>query len=154
MTDIYNVIDLTVLLRLTLAGILGGLIGAEREAKGKPGGFRTNILICIGSALFVQIAIYTTASYNLGDPTRVIAQVITGVGFLGAGAIIKAGEGVRGMTSAATIWVMAGIGMAVGVGDYFTAIMATLLILIVLWVMNVLEKKVRKRAKKRHNENK
>jgi len=147
MQELLNMIDLTVVGRLLLAGFLGGLVGVERESKGKPVGFRTNILICLGSALFVQIALFSVGTYHVGDPTRVIAQVITGIGFLGAGSIIQAGEAVRGMTSAATIWMVAGIGMAVGVGDYFSAIVATVLILVVLRIMNLLEKKVRKRNK-------
>ncbi|MFH1429183.1 MAG: MgtC/SapB family protein [Candidatus Margulisiibacteriota bacterium] len=142
MQELLNMCDLTIVGRLLLAGLLGGIIGAERETKGKPGGLRTNMLIALGSALFVQVAMFCVASYNVGDPTRVIGQVITGIGFLGAGAIIQAGHSVRGMTSAATIWIMAGIGMAVGIGDYFAAVIATILILIILRVMNIVEKRV------------
>ena len=111
----------------------------ERELKGKPGGLRTNILICIGAALFVHLGLYSVASYNIGDPTRVIGQVITGIGFLGAGVIIQAGNSVKGLTSAASFWVVAGIGMAVGVGDYFAAVAATSITLVVLWALNGFE---------------
>ena len=138
-SELINMIDLAVLGRLLLACFLGGLIGLERELKGKPGGLRTNILICIGAALFVHLGLYSVASYNIGDPTRVIGQVITGIGFLGAGVIIQAGNSVKGLTSAASFWVVAGIGMAVGVGDYFAAVAATSITLVVLWALNGFE---------------
>jgi len=147
-SELINMIDLTVLGRLLLSCLLGGLIGLERELKGKPGGLRTNILICIGAALFVHLGIYSVASYNIGDPTRVIGQVITGIGFLGAGAIIQAGNSVKGLTSAASFWVVAGIGMAVGIGDYFSAVAATGITLVVLWAMNGFEKIVVRRSRR------
>ncbi|MFA5928823.1 MAG: MgtC/SapB family protein [Candidatus Margulisiibacteriota bacterium] len=148
MQELISMVDLTVVYRLLLSGLLGGIIGAEREYAGKPSGFRTSILICMGSALFVHLALFSMASYNIGDPTRVIGQVITGIGFLGAGTIIQSGGSVLGMTSAATIWVVSGIGMAVGIGDYFSATVSTVLIFIVLTVLNVLERKVKSQLEK------
>ena len=121
---------LDLLLQLVLAVVLGGAIGVERELKGRPAGLRTNILICIGAALF------TALSYRMseggGDPGRVAAQVLTGVGFIGAGTILHTRGAVTGLTSAATIWVVAAIGMTLGTRAYFEAVGTTLLVLIVL----------------------
>ena len=148
MEEIKSMIDMTLVWSLLLACFLGGLIGFEREIKGKPGGLRTNILICVGATLFVHLALFSVASYHIGDPTHVIGQVITGIGFLGAGAIIQAGNNVKGLTSAATFWIEAGIGMAVGIGDYFAAVAATIVSLIVLWAMNGFEQIVIWHSKK------
>ena len=121
---------LELLLQLVLAILLGGAIGVERELRGKPAGLRTNILICVGAALF------TALSYRLaegrGDPGRVAAQILTGVGFIGAGTILHTRGAVTGLTSAATIWVVAAIGMALGSGAYVEALGTTLLVTVVL----------------------
>lgn len=132
--------ELIVIFNLFLAGVLGGLIGIEREIKGKPAGIRTNILIALGSALFIQTVFFLSDSSS--DVARVLGQVITGIGFLGAGSIIQSTEGVRGLTSAATIWITAGIGIAVGVGAYICAISATIMVLLVLGALSFLEKKI------------
>lgn len=125
-------IDLDILGRLALAAALGSIIGFERALRDKPAGFRTNILICLGACVF------TIASQSIGessvDKTRIAAQIVTGVGFLGAGAIIRDAKGVVGLTTAATIWSVAAVGMAAGFGDVFLAVAATVFIISVLLV--------------------
>ena len=126
---------LDLLVRLVLAVVLGGAIGWEREASSKPAGLRTNILICVGAALFTDLSIRfggLAVEGAVRDPGRIAAQVVTGIGFLGAGTIIQARGTVTGLTTAATLWVVAGIGMSVGIGSYVEAVGATLLVLIVL----------------------
>jgi len=121
--------------RLVLAAILGGLIGLEREIKHRPAGLRTNLFICMGSAMFTLLS-DDLAVVHLGDHTRIAAQIIPGIGFIGAGSILHArGNLVTGLTTAATIFVVASIGMAVGGGLYLTASFATLLILLCLFFL-------------------
>jgi putative Mg2+ transporter-C (MgtC) family protein len=127
-----------VLWRLILAGALGGIIGLERQLRHKPAGLRTNMLICFGAALFTIIS-YEMAGDVGGDHTRIAAQIIPGIGFIGAGVVIRERGAVLGITSAATIFVMASIGMAVGAGMLATAIFATLMVLIALVVIGFLE---------------
>ena len=119
--------------RLLLAAALGSVVGFERALRDKPAGFRTNILICVGACVF------TIASQSLGettvDKTRIAAQIVTGVGFLGAGAIIRDAKGVVGLTTAATIWAVAAVGMAAGFGEVFLALSGTLFIMLVLLVL-------------------
>lgn len=124
-------------IRLGLAVLLGGVIGLEREASDKPAGLRTNILICAGSTLMMILSIRVAHDYavTVADPGRIAQGVITGIGFLGAGTILHSRGGVTGLTTAATTWALAGIGLAVGAGFYGLATAATLLILVVLWVM-------------------
>jgi putative Mg2+ transporter-C (MgtC) family protein len=124
-------IDWVVVLRLALAAVLGAIIGYQRERVKKPAGLRTHMLICIGSALFTILSIYAFNAPN--DPARVAAGIVTGIGFLGAGAIIRNREGmVVGLTTAASIWSIAAIGMAAGAGMYVVAAVSTVLALIVL----------------------
>jgi putative Mg2+ transporter-C (MgtC) family protein len=120
--------------RLLLAACLGLLVGMERELHHKPAGLRTNALICMGSALFVLISEHFALTLGLAatDPARIAAQVVTGVGFLGAGTIIQARGEVHGLTSAATIWMVAGIGTAVGVGYFSGALLGTALTLLLV----------------------
>ncbi|MGO9127152.1 MAG: MgtC/SapB family protein [Terriglobales bacterium] len=121
--------------RLVVAAILGGLIGLERELKHRPAGLRTNLFICLGAAMYTLLS-DALAVQNIGDHTRIAAQIIPGIGFIGAGTIIHAGRDlVTGITSAATLFVVASIGMAVGGGFYLTAIFATGLILICLFLL-------------------
>jgi putative Mg2+ transporter-C (MgtC) family protein len=127
-----------ILLRLMLAAFLGGLIGLERQLRRKPAGIRTNMLICFGAALFTIIS-YEMAGEVSGDHTRIAAQIIPGIGFIGAGVVIRDRGAVLGITSAATIFVMASIGMAVGAGMLATAILATLMVLVALVVLGYLE---------------
>ena len=125
--------EVTIVLRLLLATALGAIIGFQRERAKKPAGLRTHILICLGAALFTAASIYGFGPAS--DPARVAAGVLVGIGFLGAGAIIRTGEGiVAGLTTAATIWAVAAIGLAAGAGLYVVAAVATVLILIVLYL--------------------
>ncbi len=130
----------TTILKLLLAAVLGGLVGLEREFRHKPAGLRTNMFISVGSALFTILS-EQLASRAGGDPTRITAQLITGIGFIGAGSIIRARGSVIGLTTAATIFVVASIGVAVGGGYYWTAIFMSLLILIALSLLGWLERR-------------
>ena len=125
-------IELEMVLRLLLAAALGAIIGYQRERAGKPAGLRTHVLICIGAALFTVTSIY---GFGGADTARVAAGVVAGIGFLGAGAIIRRGEGVlEGLTTAATIWAVAGIGLAAGAGLYLASAVTTAIVLIVLFL--------------------
>jgi len=132
------------LLKLCLATALGALIGLEREASGKPAGFRTNLLICLGAALLTDLSRFmalepgTTTAFR-SDPARIAAQVVSGMGFLGAGTIMKARGAVTGLTTAVTLWVVAAIGMAVGAGAYVAALVATGLVMLALLLLGKLE---------------
>jgi putative Mg2+ transporter-C (MgtC) family protein len=121
-----------------LAAVLGGIIGLEREIRDKPAGLRTNILICVGSTLFMSI------SNAFGD-TRIGAQIITGIGFLGAGSVLHAHGFVMGLTTAATIWVVAGVGMALGSGMYLVAIFTTAMSLVTLYFLSFIEDRIQGR---------
>ena len=127
------------ILRLALAAALGGVIGLEREYHHKPAGLRTNMLIALGSALFSILSVELGA--GAGSPDRIAAQVVTGIGFLGAGAILRSGENIHGLTTAATIWVNAAIGMAAGLGLYVVAAAAAALTLIVLAILPFIERR-------------
>jgi uncharacterized membrane protein YhiD involved in acid resistance len=116
---------------LLVAIIAGGAIGLERELRGKPAGLRTNILICLGSALLMDLSVKIANDYN-GDPGRIAAQVVTGIGFLGAGTILHTRGTITGLTSAATIWVVAAIGLTAGAGYEFEALAATITVMFVL----------------------
>jgi putative Mg2+ transporter-C (MgtC) family protein len=122
--------------------LLGGIVGVERELSGKPAGLRTNILICLGSALLMDLSITLGMidGERVGDPARIAAQVVTGVGFLGAGTIMQARGEVVGLTTAATIWVVAAIGLAVGAGHRANAVAAALLVTLVLTALGWLER--------------
>jgi putative Mg2+ transporter-C (MgtC) family protein len=135
------------LLRLALAAALGGAVGLEREFRHKPAGLRTNMLIALGAALFSMLSVELGA--GAGSPDRIAAQVVTGIGFLGAGAILRSGESVHGLTTAATIWVNAAIGMAAGLGSYTVATIAAAVTLGVLALMPVMEKMVDRRRGER-----
>ncbi len=117
-------------LSLAVALVFGAIIGMERELSDKAAGLRTNILICVGSCLFMIVSKNFTGVLN-ADPTRIAAQVVSGIGFLGAGAIMHEGETVSGLTTAATIWVVSAIGMAVGTGDYSIGVFTTVVTLLV-----------------------
>ena len=140
MNQIVDIFKLELMLQVGLATLLGGAIGLERELGGKPAGLRTNILICIGSVLYTHISI---AMVGAGaDPTRVAGQIVTGVGFIGAGTILHARGAIVGLTSAATIWVVAAIGVALGSSYYLEGIAATLVVLVVLAGLGRVEKLV------------
>lgn len=137
--------NIELLVRLILACLLGGLIGIEREKNRHPAGFRTHILVCVGSTLIMLCNIYIFEEYkgyaNI-DPARFGAQVISGIGFLGAGTILKEGVTVKGLTTAASLWSVAGIGLAVGLGFYSGAILATILVLITLVIFSRFEERM------------
>jgi putative Mg2+ transporter-C (MgtC) family protein len=132
------------IVKILLSVALSGVIGYEREISDKPAGLRTNILIGLGSTLMMMISIHVVQAYGAGiaDPSRIAAQVVTGIGFLGAGTILQARGSVVGLTTAATIWAVAGIGLAVGSGMYRLAVMVTAAILLVLWVLGRLERRI------------
>ena len=134
-----------VLARLALAAALGAAIGFERELREREAGLRTHLLVCLGSGLFTIVSAYGFREFLTSgdavvraDPTRIAAQIVTGIGFLGAGAIIRQGISVRGLTTAATLWVAAGIGMAAGAGYYSGAVIATVLTLVALGPLRLL----------------
>jgi putative Mg2+ transporter-C (MgtC) family protein len=148
---LHNLIDifrLELLLQLGLATLLGGAIGLERELGGKPAGLRTNILICIGSALYTQLSLAMVPAGS--DASRVAGQIVTGVGFIGAGTILHARGAVVGLTSAATIWVVAAIGVALGAGHYPEALLSTLMVLVVLQGLGRIEIVVERHSTKSH----
>jgi len=128
------------LLRLVVAAGLGAAVGVEREVREREAGIRTHLLVSLGSALFTIVSAYgfheflsSGAPVVRADPTRIAAQIVTGIGFLGAGAIIREGISVRGLTTAASLWVVAAVGMAAGAGYYWPAVAVTLLTLLALW---------------------
>jgi putative Mg2+ transporter-C (MgtC) family protein len=134
-----------VLLRVVLAGVLGGAIGVEREIREREAGLRTHLLVSVGAALFTIVSAYgwhdfhfSNASGVTYDPTRIAAQIVTGIGFLGAGAIIRQGLSVRGLTTAASLWVVAAIGIASGAGYYSAAVITTVVVLVSLWPLRIL----------------
>ena len=129
------------MVRLTLAAFLGGIIGLERAIKRRPAGLRTNMFICFGSAMFTILSNELAAEWGIGDHTRIAAQIIPGIGFIGAGSILHAKGGVSGLTTAATLFVVASIGMACGGGLYLLAIFATMLIYLALHVLGLLERR-------------
>jgi len=130
--------DVELIQRLLLAAVLGGVLGIEREVRQKAAGLRTNMLIAIGSALFTLMS-YELADAAGADPSRVAAQIVTGIGFLGAGAIIRRDGDIHGLTTAATIWVNAAVGVAAGGGEFHLALIATAVTLIVLLMLHPLE---------------
>jgi putative Mg2+ transporter-C (MgtC) family protein len=127
-----------VILRLMLAAALGGVIGLERGHSGKPAGFRTNLLICLGSALVMELSVKVGTASG-GDAGRIGSNIITGIGFLGAGTIMHFRGNIIGLTTAATMWVVAAIGMAVGAQAYFEAVATTALVMLALMVLGRVE---------------
>jgi putative Mg2+ transporter-C (MgtC) family protein len=144
--------------RLGAACLLGAAVGFERELRDREAGIRTHLLVSLGSALFTVVSAYgfhefLTSGDNVvrADPTRIAAQIVTGIGFLGAGAIIREGLSVRGLTTAATLWVVAAIGMACGAGYYWPAGAATLLTILALWPLRILAYRIIERVKPEEN---
>lgn len=135
--------DQTTVIRLVLAVLLGGLIGFERQQRKKSAGLRTHILVCLGSCLvaILSVNLYeSVAGMTNADPARLAAQVVSGIGFLGAGAIMKEGPTIRGLTTAASLWVVASVGLAVGVGAYVGAVTTALLVVAILEMLPRIEK--------------
>lgn len=146
-TELISALRLDLLLKLGLAVILGGAIGLEREIKGKPAGLRTNILICVGATLLTDVSLIIGIVENgqrVGDPARLAAQIVSGIGFIGAGTIMQGGGMVTGLTSAATIWVVASLGIAIGAGLYIEAAGTAALVTLVLASLGRLEHRVRR----------
>jgi putative Mg2+ transporter-C (MgtC) family protein len=139
-----ELLHLELLGAVLLAVVCGGAVGLERELRGKAAGLRTNILICVGATLFTQLSMAVAA--GRGDPGRIAAQIVTGVGFIGAGTILHSRGAVTGLTSAATIWVVAAIGVALGSGAVLEGVSVTLLLLLVLRGLGWVELHVRRAA--------
>lgn len=135
-------------IRLVLSLVLGGIIGLERETTNKPAGFRTHILVCMGSAVIMLTSIFIFSQFqgktNV-DPTRIPAQVVSGIGFLGAGTIIREGASVKGLTTAASLWAVSAIGLAIGAGFYYGATLATFMMLLTLVTFNKLDQLILKK---------
>lgn len=138
-----SITELELILRLALAAVLGAVIGFEREWRDRTAGLRTHMLVCLGSAVFTIVSAYGFSEWYssipaderstvVSDPTRIAAQIVTGIGFLGAGAIFRSDDGVRGLTTAASLWMMAAIGLASGAGYYELAVASTVLMLLIL----------------------
>lgn len=128
------------LVRSGAAAACGAMVGVERELRRKPAGFRTNILICVGSAMYMFVGLLMSETAEAAsDPARIAAQVVTGIGFLGAGSILRSGERVTGLTTAATIWVVAAIGLIAGAGFPALAFVATFLVVLTLAVLGRFE---------------
>lgn len=135
----------TILFRLFLSFVVGAIIGIERETHKQPAGLRTHILICMGSTLIMLLSIFipqTFQNFQNGDPSRIAAQVVSGIGFLGAGAIMKFGVSVKGLTTAASIWVIAALGLTIGAGMYTGVIWGTAILLVALVFLDIIEKKL------------
>jgi putative Mg2+ transporter-C (MgtC) family protein len=144
--DVALQVDLAV--RMLLAAILGAAIGLEREIHEHPAGMRTHLLVSLGSAIFTVLSIYGFEGVGSGsvsptvDPTRIAAQVVSGIGFLGAGAILKYGTSIRGLTTAASLWTAAAIGMAAGAGEWVIAAVGTFIVIFSLWPLNALVERI------------
>jgi putative Mg2+ transporter-C (MgtC) family protein len=135
--------EVDIVIRLCLAFVAGGVIGLERSSRRQVAGLRTHILIALGAACLMLLSIWLPQNFNAGaDPGRIAAQVVSGIGFLGAGAIIRLGNNIRGLTTAASLWLTAAIGMTVGAGMYAAALTAAVLALITLMALNKVEKKI------------
>jgi len=133
-----------IIFRLVLAMMFGGFIGLERESHKRPAGFRTHILVCVGSALVMMISQYAFVNFARAteyDPGRIAAQVVSGIGFLGAGTILREGATIKGLTTAASLWVVAGIGLSVGTGFYLAGAVTTGLVVMVLIVLDRFERR-------------
>jgi putative Mg2+ transporter-C (MgtC) family protein len=140
LTDLRAVLP-AFLMRTGIAAVCGALIGIERELRRKPAGFRTNILICAGSAMYMMAGLLLVNGGAVADPSRIAAQVVTGIGFLGAGCIIQAGRRVTGLTTAATIWVAASIGIISGAGFPIMASIAAVMVVTTLTLLGEVQKR-------------
>jgi putative Mg2+ transporter-C (MgtC) family protein len=142
MTELGTQFDLS--LRLLLAAALGALIGVEREIHGHPAGMRTHLLVALGSATFTVLSIYGFGDPNRPgfDPSRIAAQIVSGIGFLGAGAILKEGATIRGLTTAASLWATAGVGLAAGAAQYPVAWTGAIIIIFSLWPLNAIAERL------------
>jgi putative Mg2+ transporter-C (MgtC) family protein len=143
-------LQLDLALRMLVAAIFGAAIGLEREIHEHPAGMRTHLLVSLGSAIFTVLSIYGFEGVGQGnvapvvDPTRIAAQIVSGIGFLGAGAILKYGTSIRGLTTAASLWTTAAIGMAAGAGEWLIAAVGTFIVVFSLWPLNALVARLHK----------
>ena len=142
--------DVELITRLLLAAGIGGVLGLEREWRLKTAGLRTNILIAVGSAIFTLMSRDLVAGLPGADPSRIAAQIVTGIGFLGAGAIMRTDSGVHGLTTAATGWVNAALGIAVGGGEYRLAIIGTIVKIVALLALHPIETAIARRLRAPH----
>ena len=142
-SDIAFQLDLS--LRLLIAAALGAAVGAERELHNHPAGMRTHLLVSLGSAIFTVLSIYGFGPLDRPgtDPSRVAAQIVSGIGFLGAGAILKEGASIRGLTTAASLWATAAIGLAAGAGQHLLGVVGTVIVLVSLWPLSRLSDRLR-----------
>jgi putative Mg2+ transporter-C (MgtC) family protein len=157
-TEIPSISDGNILLRLVVAAALGAAVGFERELRDREAGMRTHLLVALGSCLFTLVSAYGFHEFlaNGGnvvraDPSRIAAQIVTGIGFLGAGAIIREGLSVRGLTTAGSLWVVAAVGMACGAGFYLAAVVATALTLVALGPLRILAHRLVERFRAEEN---
>lgn len=137
-----------IIIRLILSAIVGGLIGMEREVNNRPAGLRTHVLVTLGSALVMLVSIDGFHSLGEGiswDPARLASQVVSGIGFLGAGTIMRTGNNINGLTTAASLWVSAGIGLAIGSGYYLGGVVTAVIVLVTLMSLGFFEKKILKK---------
>ena len=144
--NLFVIADSDILVRIIFSIVLGSIIGLERELTNKSAGLRTQIMVCLGSCLFTILSIYGFSTavtlYPLGDPSRVAAQIITGIGFIGAGTVLRQGLTVTGLTTASTLWIVAAIGMACGCGKISIAVVSTILAVAILVLIRVFELKL------------
>jgi len=139
----HNITEIDIVIRLCLAFLGGGIIGFERSYRRQVAGLRTHILIAIGAASLMLLSIWIPQTFSeRGDPGRIAAQVVSGIGFLGAGAIIRLGSNIRGLTTAASLWLTAAIGLTIGAGMFVAALTAEVLALITLFVLHIVEDKI------------
>jgi putative Mg2+ transporter-C (MgtC) family protein len=139
MIDLTQQLDIS--FRLLAGAVLGAAVGAEREIHGHSAGMRTHLLVAVGAAMFTVLGIFAfgaTDGPGGADPSRIAAQIVSGIGFLGAGAILKDGLSIRGLTTAASLWAVAAVGMSVGAGQYLIALVGTVIILVSLWPLNLI----------------
>ncbi len=146
--ELRKVTLLAVVLRIIVAAIIGGLIGLERELKNRPAGLRTYMVVCLGACLIMLTNQYIFQVFGAGDPVRMGAQVVSGIGFLGAGTIMVTRRAqVKGLTTAAGLWTAAAVGMAVGVGFYEAAIVSTAAVYVIMTLMQVIDNNVQRKSK-------
>lgn len=136
--DIYSIAE--IVMRISLAALFGGMVGYEREATNRPAGFRTHVLVCVGAALAMMTGEHAARLFPGSEPTRVGAQVVSGIGFLGAGTIMRAGFNVRGLTTAASLWAVSCVGLACGIGFYSGAIAVGVSIFIIMTIFKRVER--------------
>jgi len=134
--------EIDFVIRLCIAFAAGGIIGIERSSRRQVAGLRTHILIAVGSCCLMMLSIWLPQQSNAGDPGRIAAQVVSGMGFLGAGAIIRLGNSIRGLTTAASLWLTAAVGLTIGAGMFIAALTAVILAIITLMLLHRLERKL------------